>query len=67
MRAMSQLAVAAACLVLLAGCATTGTPEVSLRADTILLGKHIVTMDTTRVDAVALRGETSPRPDRAPR
>jgi predicted amidohydrolase YtcJ len=58
MRAMRQLTLASASLLLLAGCATTGTPEVSAPADTILLGKHIVTMDTTRPEAVALRGET---------
>ena len=58
MRATMQMAMAVIGTALLAGCATTGTPEASLRADTILVGKHIITMDTNRVEAVALRGET---------
>jgi predicted amidohydrolase YtcJ len=43
---------------LLAGCATTGAPpSASSRADTILTGRHIITMDGSRVEAVALSGE----------
>ncbi len=58
MRRARNLALAATSLLLLAGCATTGAPEASQRADTILVGRHIITMDTARVEAVALRGET---------
>jgi len=43
---------------LLAGCATTGDRQGAAPADTIFVGKHIVTMDTSRPEAVALRGET---------
>lgn len=43
---------------LLGACATHGGGQVSAPAETIIAGKHIITMDDTRVEAVALRGET---------
>lgn len=58
MRATIQSVLAATAMFLLAGCVTTVTPDASLRADTILAGKHIITMDNTQAEAVALRGET---------
>ncbi len=58
MRKRMQWAMAATVAFVLAGCATTGGPGGAPRADTILIGKHIITMDSSRVEAVALRGET---------
>jgi predicted amidohydrolase YtcJ len=54
-----QFAVLAMAASLLAGCATIGSERADAEfADTILTGKHIVTMDASRPQAVALRGET---------
>jgi predicted amidohydrolase YtcJ len=58
MRALMQAGMAVAASAMLAGCATSGGSTAAPRADTILVGKHIVTMDESRVEAVALRGET---------
>lgn len=58
MREWMQAGMAVAASLLLAGCATSGSTDPSPRADTILVGKHIITMDDSRVEAVALRGET---------
>lgn len=55
---MGKSAMAAAGSMLLAGCATTGTPEASTHAETIIAGRHIVTMDGSKPEAVALRGGT---------
>jgi len=58
MRTTMKVAMAMTGALLLAGCATTGSREDAARADTIILGKHIITMDTSRPEAVALRGDT---------
>ena len=58
MRAIIKVAMAATGALLLAGCATTGSREDVARADTIILGKHIISMDRSRPEAVALRGDT---------
>jgi predicted amidohydrolase YtcJ len=58
MRAWMQAGMAVAASVMLAGCATSGGSTAAPRADTILVGKHIITMDDSRIEAVALRGET---------
>jgi predicted amidohydrolase YtcJ len=58
MQAMIRLAMTAAAASLLAGCATTGGGAALVPADTILVGKHIVTMDGSRPEAVAVTGAT---------
>lgn len=58
MRAFGNLILATAACAALAGCATTGTQQVAAPADTIIAGSHILTMDGSRPEAVALRGET---------
>ena len=62
MKAMGQFVSFAALVtasVLLSACATTGGPDAATPlADTIFVGKHIVTMDGSKPEAVAVRGDT---------
>jgi hypothetical protein len=55
----ASFAALVAASVLLSACATTGGPDAATPpADTIFIGRHIVTMDGSKPEAVAVRGDT---------